>query len=62
MISTGYSFANKDRIYTQLICGCCGKDLGTHTVEDGKEYNDTEGWKFCPYCGNEIEIEQTVLK
>lgn len=36
MIETGYFSANKDRTYTQLICGCCGKDLGTHVVEDGK--------------------------
>ena len=43
MIDTGYVSANKDRIYTQLICGCCGKDLGEHIVENGKEYDSTEG-------------------
>ena len=55
MIDTGFSSANKDRIYTQLICECCGKDLGERIVEDGKVYDSIEDWIFCPYCGSELE-------
>lgn len=57
MIDTGFISANKDRIYTELVCGCCKKHLGSHLLENGEEYDDIEGWKFCPYCGSELYKE-----
>ena len=57
MVTTEYCSAYGNKIHHQLICGCCGKYLGSYDIEDGKEYNDIKGWVFCPYCGRELEQE-----
>lgn len=58
MIETGFTSAIDKRIYYQLCCSYCGHDLGCYEMIDGKEYNDIEGWNFCPYCGRELEQEE----
>ncbi len=57
MITTGYTSIIAKRIHHDLICGCCGKFLGSYDIEDGKEYDETEEWEICPYCGNELHKE-----
>ena len=56
MIDIGYSNISENHIHHTIVCGCCGKRLGNYDIEDGKEYNDIDGWKFCPYCGNELDM------
>ena len=36
MVTTGYSSATENRIHKSLICGYCGKSLGSYDIEDGK--------------------------
>ena len=43
--------------YQPLYCSACGEYLGRRGTIDGHDYDDTAGWKFCPYCGNEITEE-----
>ncbi len=57
MIAIGYTSINLKRIHRDLICDCCGKFLGNYDMEDGKEHDETEGWEFCPFCGNELYKE-----
>lgn len=54
MVEFGYTYASKNRLYMTLLCGCCGKYLGSHIAIDGMETNDIEEWSYCPYCGREL--------
>lgn len=54
MIKIGYSSSTGNRIYRNLLCGCCGNFLGYCNTEDGQQYDSTYGWEFCPYCGREL--------
>ena len=55
MVIIGHCSAYGNKIHHQLICGCCGKYLGSYNIENEKRYNDIEGWVFCPYCGRELD-------
>jgi DNA-directed RNA polymerase subunit RPC12/RpoP len=53
-IKIGYSSASYERAYKQLVCSHCGELLGSYERIEDKEYNDIEGWNYCPYCGSEL--------
>ena len=54
MIKTGYMSGSYEKSTTQLICGYCGKHLGYEERVGDKEYSETEGWEYCPYCGTPL--------
>ena len=33
---------------------------GKHDETVRKEYNDIEGWVYCPYCGRELEPDMDM--
>ena len=60
----GYEYYSRD-----AICGCCGKVIGKQICyeyeQKEKEYffenREINYYKFCPYCGNEINTKQNKL-
>jgi hypothetical protein len=53
-VRSGYVSASHERTYRQLICSHCNNLLGTYERIGDKEFTDIEGWKYCPYCGEEL--------
>lgn len=53
-VKTGYMSGSYEKSYTELVCSYCNKHLGVYERISDKEYNDTEGWNYCPYCGTEL--------
>lgn len=66
MVKYGYTSFTNERKYSEYVCGCCGKHLGSiEIVYDGnntKEYDDIVGWNFCPYCGDKLWDEEPWLE
>lgn len=55
MIAIKNILISNRNIFTELVCSCCHKHLGYRNTINGKEYNETKGWKYCPYCGKELD-------
>ena len=44
---------------TELYCDCCGNYIGTRCENKGSVWHEhmNKNWKYCPYCGEPLELE-----
>lgn len=54
MIKTTFSQVSSELECHGYMCTRCGHNLGTYQRNGEKEYDDTEGWEYCPYCGSRL--------
>lgn len=54
MLKTGYQLSSGEYSVIELRCGHCNKHLGEDETIKDKNYNEIEGWCYCPYCGEPL--------
>lgn len=66
MVKYGYTSFTNERKYSEYICECCEKHLGSIEIiydsKGVKEYDDIVDWKFCPYCGQPLWDKEPWLE
>ena len=66
MVKFGYSSVTNEHIYYVYVCDHCGNSLGAIEIIYGdkhtEERDDIVGWKFCPYCGENLWNEEPWLE
>ena len=59
MLCNRHYMRDKDSTYIIMYCSCCGHEYEyINEKNDSYEYDEKEGWNFCPYCGTPFYSEK----